>query len=99
MSVAELTQRLVAINSINPALVPGAPGEAELITFAANWLARAGVQSEVLDVDSGRPSLLCYLPGRCCCMRMPTPSASMAWTHRSPAASSVTGCTAAAPMT
>ena len=44
--VAELARSLVAIDSVNPELVPGGAGEAEIAAAVAAWLERAG-----LDVD------------------------------------------------
>ena len=44
--LAELTGRLVAIESTNPDLVPDGVGEAEIAAFVATWLTDAG-----LDVD------------------------------------------------
>ena len=38
-----LLARLVAINSINPNLVPGGAGESDIAHFVANWLGEAGV--------------------------------------------------------
>ena len=40
--VAELARALVAIDSVNPDLIPGARGEAEVAGFVAEWLERAG---------------------------------------------------------
>ena len=34
----ELTRRLIAIDSVNPALVPGGAGEAAIAEFTAAWL-------------------------------------------------------------
>ena len=39
-----LLRDLVAINSINPDLVPGAVGEAEIAAFIARWLENAGLR-------------------------------------------------------
>jgi acetylornithine deacetylase len=57
-AVAELTARLVRIDSRNPELVPGAPGEAELAAFVAAWLRGAGLEVEVEEAAPGRPNVI-----------------------------------------
>ena len=42
--ITTLLQQLVAIDSVNPDLVPGGAGEREIAHFVANWLERAGVE-------------------------------------------------------
>lgn len=54
----ELLSDLVAINSINPDLVPGAPGEAQAAAFVADWLTRAGLEVEVWEAAPGRPNVI-----------------------------------------
>ncbi len=62
MELTELVSRLVAINSVNPDLVPGAPGERAIVDFAAGWLVARGV--DVAEVGpTARPSLFCRVPG------------------------------------
>jgi acetylornithine deacetylase len=61
---AELTSRLVAIDSVNPDLVPGAAGEAEIAAFVAQWLERAGLEVRVLEPVPGRPSVVGVARGR-----------------------------------
>src|SRR5687767_14354385 len=56
--VVELLKRLVAIDSANPSLVPGAAGEAEIATFVAAWADRAGLDVETVEATSGRPSVI-----------------------------------------
>jgi acetylornithine deacetylase len=56
--LAELTRQLVAIDSVNPALIPGAAGEAEIARFVAEWLERAGLDVEVEEVAPGRPNVV-----------------------------------------
>lgn len=56
--LAQLLSDLVAINSINPDLVPGAPGEGEIARYIASWLERAGVQVELDESVPHRPSVL-----------------------------------------
>ena len=41
-----LLAALVAIDSVNPSLVPGGAGEAEIAAFVAAWAARDGLEAE-----------------------------------------------------
>jgi acetylornithine deacetylase len=62
MTLTDILSRLVAFNSINPDLVPGAPGEREIVDFVSGWLVGHGVA--VVEVGpASRPSLLCRVPG------------------------------------
>jgi acetylornithine deacetylase len=63
--LAALASRLVAIDSINPSLVPGAPGERAIATFVADRLQRSGARVEIVPADAAddRPSVLGILPG------------------------------------
>ena len=62
MNSTDILSRLVAINSVNPDLVPGAPGERAIADFAAGWLVARGV--DVAEVGpTARPSLFCRVPG------------------------------------
>jgi acetylornithine deacetylase len=56
--LAELTAALVAIDSVNPDLIPGAAGEAEAARFVAGWLERAGLDVEIVEPRPGRPSVI-----------------------------------------
>jgi acetylornithine deacetylase len=56
--LCELTKQLVAIDSVNPELIPGAAGEAEIARFVAEWLERAGLDVEVEEVAPGRPNVV-----------------------------------------
>src|SRR3954467_5279678 len=58
MDVIELTQRLVAIDSVNPALVPGGAGEAEIARFVVARAEESGLAAEVLEATPGRPSVV-----------------------------------------
>ena len=58
MSAAELVASLVAIDSVNPDLVPGGAGEAEMAAFVAGWLYNAGLEVEVDEAAPGRPSVI-----------------------------------------
>jgi acetylornithine deacetylase len=52
----ELAAALVAIDSVNPALVPGGAGEREIASFAADWCAEHGLGVELLGNE--RPSIV-----------------------------------------
>jgi len=54
----ELLQHLVAIDSINPDLVPGGAGEGEIARFVADWLERAGLEVELDEAAPGRPNVI-----------------------------------------
>jgi acetylornithine deacetylase len=62
--VRELLEALVEVDSVNPTLVPGGAGEAEIAAFVARWLERAGVRVETVESDPGRPSVVATVPGR-----------------------------------
>jgi acetylornithine deacetylase len=59
----QLLTQLVAIDSINPALVPGAKGEAEIAAWVASYLERAGLEVHVEEVVPGRPNVIAVLRG------------------------------------
>lgn len=61
---ARLTAELVAIDSVNPSLVAGGAGEAEIARFVAAWLDQAGLEVEVLEPVPGRPSVVGLARGR-----------------------------------
>jgi acetylornithine deacetylase len=56
--VIDLTQRLVAIDSVNPTLVPGGAGEHEIARFVERWAAASGLASRVIPSPDGRPNLV-----------------------------------------
>jgi acetylornithine deacetylase len=56
--LVELTSQLVAIDSVNPALVPGGAGEGRIAAFVADWARSAGLEAELLEETPGRPSVL-----------------------------------------
>jgi acetylornithine deacetylase len=61
---SELLARLVSINSINPDLVPGAPGEAKIARFVATWLAEAGLDVATDEAAPNRPSVVAIARGK-----------------------------------
>ena len=62
--VAELLSQLVAIDSVNPSLVPGARGEGPIADFVAGWLIEHGIDATVIEVLPGRPNVVARIPGR-----------------------------------
>jgi acetylornithine deacetylase len=60
----ELAAELVAIDSVNPDLVPGAAGEGEAAAFVADRLAEAGLDVQVVEARAGRPSVIAVARGR-----------------------------------
>jgi acetylornithine deacetylase len=54
----ETLARLVQINSINPTLAPGAPGEKEIADFIAASLHGCGIEAEIVEPEAGRTSVL-----------------------------------------
>jgi len=59
-----LLRDLVAIDSINPGLVPGARGEAEIARRIAAEMVAIGMDVETTDVAPGRPNVVGVLRGR-----------------------------------
>ncbi|GGK33295.1 acetylornithine deacetylase [Deinococcus malanensis] len=62
-SLQDLLAALVRIDSINPSLVPGAAGEAELATFIATWLHNHGIEATVDEAAPGRLSVIATVRG------------------------------------
>lgn len=63
-TVVRLLRDLVAIDSVNPALVPGGAGEAGVADRIASALTAAGVDVEVTEVAPGRPNVVAVVEGR-----------------------------------
>jgi acetylornithine deacetylase len=55
---AELLASLVETDSVNPALVPGGAGEAQIARTVHRWLAAQGLEVEAYDVRPGRPNVV-----------------------------------------
>jgi len=62
--VIDLLRDLVAIDSVNPTLVPGARGEADVARRVADELRASGLAVEITDVAPGRPNIVGVLDGR-----------------------------------
>jgi acetylornithine deacetylase len=56
--LTRLLADLVAINSVNPDLVPGGAGEGEAARFVASWLEAAGLEVHIDEVRPGRPNVI-----------------------------------------
>src|SRR5262245_31574079 len=63
ITTEELLARLVAIDSRNPALVPGGPGETAITGVVAEFLRAAGLEVELVEPQPGRPSAVGRLAG------------------------------------
>ena len=59
-----LLRELVAVNSVNPTLVRGAPGEAEIADLIAAEMRRGGLDVSIETVTHGRPNVVGTLEGR-----------------------------------
>jgi acetylornithine deacetylase/succinyl-diaminopimelate desuccinylase-like protein len=58
MSVIELVQDLVRIDSVNPGLAEGGAGESEVAAFVAGWAREAGLLVETIEHTPGRPNVI-----------------------------------------
>lgn len=56
--ITSLLQQLVAIDSINPDLVPGGAGEQAIAQFVAGWLERAGLEVTLQEAAPGRSNVI-----------------------------------------
>lgn len=61
--VESLVCDLVAIESVNPDLVPSGSGETEIARFVASWLRDAGCPVEIVEPKRGRPSVVGVVRG------------------------------------
>jgi acetylornithine deacetylase len=58
MTELDLLRELIAIDSVNPALVPGGAGEARIADAVTAWLGERGFDCRRLESVPGRPSVL-----------------------------------------
>jgi acetylornithine deacetylase len=61
--LTDLLASLVAIDSVNPSLVPGGAGEHEIAVYVEGWARDAGLESVRLEETPGRPSVLVFSRG------------------------------------
>jgi acetylornithine deacetylase len=59
----ELLKALIRINSVNPSLVKGAPGEAEITEYIAEFMREIGLATRVDEIAPGRPNVIGILKG------------------------------------
>jgi acetylornithine deacetylase len=64
VDVLQLTRELVAIDSVNPSLVPGAAGELAVARRIADEMRASGLTVEVVEAAPGRPNVIGTLDGR-----------------------------------
>ena len=62
--VIALLEALIGIDSVNPDLVAGAPGEARIADFVTGWLTDRDFSCERLEANPGRPSVVAFARGR-----------------------------------
>jgi acetylornithine deacetylase len=58
LTVLDLLDALLRIDSVNPGLDPGGVGEAQIAAFIAGWGRAAGLRTRVLEGRPGRPSVI-----------------------------------------
>ncbi|MBN1313895.1 MAG: ArgE/DapE family deacylase [Anaerolineales bacterium] len=63
LRVTSLLAELVKIESINPRLVPGGSGEKQIAEFIRDYLAKAGIETHIWEVDRGRSNVVGLLRG------------------------------------
>ncbi len=61
--VADLAAQLVAIESINPDVVPGGSGEGAVARFVAEWCERADLETSLTEASAGRPNVIAVARG------------------------------------
>jgi acetylornithine deacetylase len=62
--VRDTLVRLVQIDSVNPTLAPGAPGEREIATYLSDAMLTLGLQVDCYEPEPGRVTVVGRLPGQ-----------------------------------
>jgi len=57
-NTVEILRDLIRINSVNPSLVPGAPGEGEIAEYISNFLNSIGMKTEITFIQKDRPNVV-----------------------------------------
>lgn len=55
---------LVAIDSVNPDLVPGGAGEGHMAGYIADWSRENGLETQIQEASPGRPNVILIARGR-----------------------------------
>ena len=63
MNPRDLLAELIAIDSVNPDLVPGGNGEAQIADFCTDWFRQHDFEVHRLEQRAGRPSLVAVRKG------------------------------------
>ena len=58
LTVLDLLDALLRIDSVNPGLDPGGAGEADIAAVVADWGRAAGLRTQVVEGTPGRPSVI-----------------------------------------
>jgi acetylornithine deacetylase len=58
LTVLDLLDALLRIDSVNPGLDPSGAGEADIAAFVADWGRAAGLRTQVVEGTPGRPSAI-----------------------------------------
>ena len=61
LQLHDLLRQLVAVDSVNPTLVPGARGEAAAAEFLRGWLKGQGIEARLQEAAPGRPNVVAWL--------------------------------------
>jgi acetylornithine deacetylase len=56
--LVQLLGDLVRINSVNPDLIPSAPGEGEIAGYIVRWLEQNDLEVQLVETISGRPNVI-----------------------------------------
>jgi len=59
----KLLRDMIRINSVNPSLVSGAPGEGEIADYLAGYMESCGLETRLEEVAPGRPNVVGVLRG------------------------------------
>lgn len=62
-NAADLLSQLVAVDSVNPDLVPGGAGEAAIARFVAQWLTQHGLEVTLQEAAPNRPNVIAIARG------------------------------------
>lgn len=88
-------QEMVKINSVNPDLYPGAPGEAEVVAWLADTCDALGLELDIQDTAPGRPNLIAkwrgLRPGKSLLLTGHTDTVSVENMHGNPFSGNVMG--------